>query len=111
MTLIGYFLTFFLTIFFEILVVFLLKGKNLKLFQAVVLANFITHPIFGFFLWNNSLFGFLELNDFWIVFIEWIIVFIEAFLLFFVFRKNYWNWFLVSFLMNLTSFLLGKIIF
>jgi hypothetical protein len=111
MTLSGYFLTFFLTIFSELFIVFLLEGKNRKLFQVVVLANFITHPIFGFFLWNNSLFGFLELNDFFIIFIELIIVFFEAFLLFFVFRKNYWNWFHLSFLMNLVSFLLGKIIF
>ena len=110
MTLVGYLLALTLTIFSEIAIV-LLFGHKKKIILAVVLVNFISHPIFGFTLWTNSLLGIFSLNWFWIASFEIVIALVEAILLFYVFGNDWWKWLQLSFLMNAGSFLLGLAIF
>lgn len=106
--------TTFLTIISELFITsFVFKYRKREVIFSVILVNLISHPIFQFFLWTNSLVGFFELKrlSFGIILIEIFIVFFESFLLFFALKQNYWQWLNLSFWMNLFSFVLGLLIF
>lgn len=111
MTLLSSILTTFLTILVESFVAFCLGYKDRKVFICVILVNIITHPLFCFFLYTNSLTGWFKLNYFSIILIELLIVLVEFGLLFFVFQGDWRKWLILSFLMNLGSYLMGIIIF
>ncbi|MCK4636007.1 MAG: hypothetical protein KAT32_04015 [Candidatus Moranbacteria bacterium] len=111
MTLFGSLLATFLTIVVEIFIALCLNYRKKEILAGVILVNLITHPAFCFFLYTNSLVGIFSLNNFWIIFLEIIITLVEFGLLFFAFRGDWQKWFILSFLMNLGSFLLGKLIF
>lgn len=110
MTLLGYLLALILTIISEVAVTSWVGYKK-KVVLAVILVNLISHPIFGFVLWNNELLQIISLNWFWIIFFEFVIVLVESWLLFFALEKKWLQWLKLSFLMNGSSFLLGLAIF
>ncbi len=112
MILISSLLATFLTILVESFITFCLGHRERKVFFCVILVNLITHPVVCFFLYTNSLIGLFNSNNYFsIILLELIIVLIEFGLLFFTFRGNWRKWLMLSFLMNLGSYLLGFVIF
>lgn len=101
--------TTFLTIVTELFITSFFGYRKKEVFISVVLVNLISHPIFMFFLWTNSLTGFFELKRLGveIICLEIFIVFFEAFLLYFALRQNWWQCLKLSFWMNLFSFAMG----
>lgn len=107
----GSLLATFLTIVIESFITFCLGYQKRKVFFCVILVNLITHPAFCFLLYTNSLVGIFDSsNQLWIVLLELIIVLIEFVLLFFAFRGDWRKWLMLSFLMNLGSYLMGFVI-
>lgn len=116
MTLSFYFITLLITIILELLIALIFSFRKRELL-FIVAANLITHPILtiiaGIIRTINSNFGQNFLLDISVLFApELIVVFVEFFLLFLQFKNKY-SWrhiLLLSFIMNIISFVVGEII-
>ena len=111
MTINNYLIALFLTVLIELLLAYIFFWGNRKILKPVLLVNLITHPIFWIFLWGNNLLVLIPFNLFLIITLELFIVFVEFLLLKMVLDFNDLKILLLSFLMNLGSFLFGFILF
>jgi hypothetical protein len=111
MTIESYLVALALTLIIEVSVAYILGFRNAKSLISVVCVNFISHPIFGYFLWINEAASFIVINSFSIVILEVIITIIEALLLFFALKQKFKIMLGLSLAINFTSFVIGLIIF
>lgn len=106
---------FLFTVITEILVAILFGFRNKNSILTVFFINLITNPILNYFLWINnyyiSHFSFIDTYNFPdILILEIIIIFIEWLLLEYILRQNSDKLFILSFIMNFCSFIIGSII-
>ena len=111
MTIGSYLIALALTIVIELLVAYLLGFRNAKSLISVVCVNFISHPIFGYFLWLNESHAFIPYDLPHVIILEIIITLLEAFLLFFALRQKFITMLWLSLAMNFVSFVSGLLIF
>jgi len=107
MTLTNYFIALFLTLLIELIIAYFIGYKTKKTTLTIVLINLITHPTFWFFLYLSLAIFQKQFSFLSIVFIEFVIVFVESVLLSYALRKKYQSMFILSFAMNASSFLFG----
>ena len=111
MTISSYLLAFILTLVIEVSVAYPFINREKRLLFGVILVNCITHPVFGYSLWMNNIFNFVDISFSTLLFCELIIVLIEFLLLKIVSRKSDRELFFLSLLLNAVSFTVGQIIF
>ncbi len=111
MTLWYYLLALYLTLCIESLVVVFLGYKTTRFLKIVLLANLITHPLLGLFLYfylkNYGQFP----SEMLILFLEILIVLTESLILYFFVKEKYLTMLMVSLLMNAASYLFGVFFF
>jgi hypothetical protein len=107
----AYLLALFLTLVIELAVALILGYRSRRELAVVVLVNFVTHPVLHLILFLNNYLAFLTVNDLTIGIMEICIVFVEWGILCYSFPAKKWKLLLLSFLMNLCSYGLGRVIF
>lgn len=103
-------LAFTITILFEFIVFILIKKNDKNSLLALFLINLITNPILNYFVMLNTYFSLFSDKTF-ILTSEVIVFIVEAILLNFSLRIEIKKALLYSFLINVTSFGIGLIIF
>lgn len=99
-----------LTIIIEVIVGLILKINNKKDIINIILVNFITNPIVvSIPVYINIKFGLLERNICLII-LELLTLFIEGFIYKKVFNYKKINPYLISLILNISSYLIGEII-
>ncbi len=100
-----------LTIIIECIVAFLLGYRRKKLFICVILVNFITNPFLNYIIILISYLGLIKLYLFFVIPLEIAVVFVEWGILQYTLGLGRKKMFLLSFLMNLTSYAIGLLIY
>lgn len=99
-----------LTIIIEVIIGLILKIKNKKDILNIILANIITNPIVvSIPVYINIKFGLLERNICLII-LEIITLFVEGFIYKKVLNYKKINPYLISLILNMSSYLIGEII-
>ena len=93
------------TIVIECLAAFLLGYREKLLFGAIVIINFVTNPFLNFIILLLDYFQWMEIYLHTVLFMEVIIVFIEWIMLCYIFPYPKKQLFVLSFVMNLASYL------
>lgn len=95
-----------LTILVELFVLFLLGFKDKRLYKAVAIINVITNPILNLTIFNSQ--NLLNsLGYFYVLFLESLVVLSEYLMLKLAFRQSKIPFFRLSFVLNVSSFLVG----
>lgn len=100
-----------LTIITEAIVAILIGFRTKDEILAVVCINLITNPALNYFLVVNDYFHFAKMDTTFILLLEASVVLIEWRLLVFAFRKNRKELFILSLMMNISSYALGLLLF
>lgn len=108
---VNYLLALILTLISELTVLRLFGYKRKIELVSVILVNLITNPLLNYIFLSNNYFGFLTVNIFTILLMEFIVVLVEWRLLVFALEKNAIKLFVLSLVMNFCSFMLGVILF
>ncbi len=111
MNLFNYLIALFLTVIIEALVALFFGYNNKKILISTVYINLITHSLFCYFLWINSVITLITIDLISIILIEIFITISESALLYFVLKQKYLSTLRLSFYMNIASFLFGVLIF
>jgi len=100
-----------LTIIIELIIAWLLGYKKKPEIITIILINVITNPLLNYLLLINDRSSFFKITLGIIILLELIVVLIEWGLLFFTLQEKPKKLLVLSFVMNLCSFLTGLIIF
>ena len=100
-----------LTVVLEVLIAILFNYRKKSEISIIVLINIITNPLLNYLLAVNNYFNWLSVNIFILILLEIIVVMIEWLLLRYAIRKNPKKLFLLSLVMNATSFIVGLLLF
>jgi len=100
-----------LTIIIELGVAFLLNHKSKEKILAVVGVNLITNPALNFLIQLNSQLSMIQLNFYSILVLEIMVTVIEFLILAVLFKKERKQMLLLAVAMNITSFVIGLILF
>lgn len=106
----DYLVALILTIIIEVGIAALLGYQSYVALRAVVLVNLISHPLLCYLLALNGYFGFIDYRTS-VVVLETLVVFGEWGGLLYVLRETPKKLFMLSFSMNLASFLIGLLLF
>ena len=103
----------FLTIIVEEIIVFLLGFRTKNMFLVIALINVITNPIANYLILLNNTFLFIKPSLLIIIPLEMLIIFAEWKILKYAFpeNQNKISYLTLSIIMNLSSFIIGIIIF
>lgn len=99
-----------ITVAIELVVALIMGFRKADELWAVVYVNIITNPLLNYFILMNREFRFIRMDFLILNLIEIAIVLVEWRLLVFALRQNSRRLLLLSFLMNLTSYVLGSFI-
>lgn len=100
-----------LTIVIEVFIAVLFGFRNKNSILGVVFINLITNPIFNYFLWINTYFSFVSINQTLLLIFETVIILVEWLLLIFTLRQNTKRLLVLSITMNFCSYIVGVLIF
>jgi len=101
-----------LTIIIELVVALLFSYKKKVEIITVILINIITNPILNFSIFINLYFSFINTNlPIIAILLELLVVYVEWKLLFYALQEKPKKLLLLSFTMNLCSFLTGVLLF
>jgi len=100
-----------LTILIEVAVAVVLGYRKKLEIATVVLVNIITNTILNYFLYASEHFKIIVVNTVMITILEAIIILVEWQLLRFALRQDSKKLFILSFAMNISSYLIGGLIF
>lgn len=107
----SFFTNLFLTLLIELFVVFLLGYREKPFFIFVVLINIITNPLINYLILVNYRFNIFS-SPHLILFLEMVVVLLEWLLLIYSLNsKKYKKLFLLSLIMNFSSFAVGIFLF
>jgi len=107
----NYFIALLLAIVIEITVALFFGYKRTIELLVIILVNIMTSPLLNYFLSLNNYINLVQMNLPMLVFLEIVVVLFEWLLLLFVFQKKPLSLLIMSFIMNLFSYLGGLIIF
>lgn len=98
------------TLIIEIIVAFILGVRNKKDFINIVLGNILTNPlVVSISIYINIRYG-LSIRDMWIIFLELMAFIVEGSIYYKVLNYKKINVFLLSLLLNLSSYFIGEVI-
>lgn len=98
------------TLIIEIIVAFILGVRNKKDFINIVLINILTNPlVVSISIYINIRYG-LEIRNMWIIFLELSAFIIEGITYYKVLNYKKMNVFLLSLLLNFSSYFIGELI-
>lgn len=97
------------TIIIELLVLFILGFKDKRLFLVLTLINIITNPALNYILLHSPCLTF-NYGASYVLFLEGLVVIFEAVVLYFIFKNSQMQFFKLSFVLNVSSFLIGLVI-
>jgi hypothetical protein len=100
-----------LTVVLEVLIAILFNYRKKSEISIIVLINIITNPLLNYLLAVNNYFNWLSINIFILILLEIIVVMVEWLFLRYAIRKNSKKLFLLSVVMNATSFIVGLLLF
>lgn len=98
------------TIIIEILIAFICKVRNKKDFLNIILVNIITNPIVVVFPYITYLYKGIVYRNILLIILEVAVVFIEGLIYKKVLKYNKINTYLLSLILNISSYLVGNII-
>lgn len=98
-----------LTLIIELSILFILRFKDYKLYILSSIINIITNLSLNYYL-ENTIFKTLTIYVIVVIILEITVVFIET-LLYMIYFKKFKKSFLISLLLNASSFLLGLLIY
>ena len=98
-----------LTLIIELSILFILRFKDYKLYILSSIINIITNLSLNFYL-ENTIFKTLTIYVIVVIILEITVLFIET-LLYMIYFKKFKKSFLISLLLNASSFLLGLLIY
>ena len=95
------------TIFIELPISLIFGYRRKKEMLSIILVNVITNLPLNFLFLSNNYFDFLHINSLTILLIEAIVVLVEFALLYHVFEEKPFKIFLLSIVMNISSYCIG----
>ena len=99
-----------ITLIIEIIIAFIIGVRNKKDFLNITLVNVLTNPlVVSISIYINIRYG-LELRDMWIIFLELSAFIIEGIIYYKVLNYKKINVFVVSLILNGSSYFIGEII-
>ena len=98
-----------LTLIIELSILFILRFKDYKLYILSSIINIITNLSLNYYL-ENTIFKTLTIYVIVVIILEIAVLFIET-LLYMIYFKKFKKSFLISLLLNASSFLLGLLIY
>lgn len=108
----NFLVTLFLTLIIELIIAFLFGYKDKISIIVIILINVITNPIINYLIQLNYNFKFFGNNLILMSFLEIVVILVEWRMLIYAFNsKEYRKLFLLSLVMNLSSFIIGIILF
>lgn len=106
------FLPLLITLIVEVSVSLLLNFRKREEVLAIIFINLLTNPVLNYFLVIDNVFNILRIDQWGIIVLEILVIFIEWGLLIFLFNQKPKGYlFKLSLLINLCSYLTGFLIF
>ena len=102
----------FLTLLIEIFIAFILGYKDKTSIAIIALINIITNPLLNYLIIINNQLNLIKYNLIFLLVLEISIIFIEwGILVYSIKSKNSKQLFVLSLIMNFTSFIIGLLLF